>query len=78
MSRKYLHVQHIPKDEAQVPLAVPPLAVHSEGVKQVPSTPVSVVSHAPFWNLTSWKMLKKTATGHIVCYHGRENGFVTS
>ena len=37
MSKKYLHVQHTPKVEAQLPLAMPPLAVHSEGVKQVPS-----------------------------------------
>ena len=78
MSKKYLHVQHTPKVEAQLPLAMPPLAVHSAWVKQVPSTPVMVVSHAPFLNLTSWKMLKKTATGHIICHHGRGNGFVTS
>ena len=34
------NTQHTPKDEAQVPEAVPPLASHSEAVKQVPLYPL--------------------------------------
>ena len=34
------NTQHTPKEEAQVPEAVPPLASHSEEVKQVPLYPL--------------------------------------
>ena len=33
------NTQHTPKEEAQVPEAEPPLASHSEAVKQVPLYP---------------------------------------
>ena len=34
------NTQHTPKEEAQVPEAVPPLASHSDEVKQVPLYPL--------------------------------------
>lgn len=37
---RYLHRQQTPKAFAQGPLAIPPLAAHSDSVKHVPLSPV--------------------------------------
>ena len=61
-------MQHTPNDAAQGPLAVPPMALHSAAVKQVPMRFVVVVLHGPFMNLAIWNTLNTTATGHMI-YH---------
>ena len=48
------NTQQTPKEEAQVPEAVPPLAVHSEDVKHVPLYPFEA-PQAEFGNVTTLK-----------------------
>ena len=50
-------MQQTPKPDAQDPLAVPPLLLHSSSVKQVPMLP-SLAEQALFLNLTIWKTLR--------------------
>ena len=50
------NTQHTPKEEAQVPEAVPPLLEHSEEVKHVPLYPLEA-PHAELGNVTTLNTL---------------------
>ena len=50
------NTQHTPKEEAQVPEAVPPLLEHSEAVKQVPLYPLEA-PHAELGKVTTLNTL---------------------
>ena len=68
------NTQHTPKEEAQVPEAVPPLASHSEEVKQVPLYPLEApqaeLGKVTMLNtlrtlpsLSAWVSVEATTTG---------------
>ena len=52
------NTQHTPKEEAQVPEAEPPLASHSEAVKQVPLYPLEALQ-AELGNVTTLNTLSR-------------------